>query len=227
MKQHIYIILLCALFGFASCDKGMYDVSGEFYHRPEDLYLGIVDSVQAWTGYKKVKLYWKVKSDPRITKTVIYWNNRADSTLVEVKPQENGMQSYELGISNLVEKDYSFELQTKNNKGLFSLPKQIAITVLGDDYVNGLKNRSIAKITKKSSGEVLIDWNPIASADIVYTSIRYEDQSGQQTYRVKNDEIQTTLVNPVIEKGLQVSTCFFPKGTLDTLFSKEQKILIQ
>jgi len=205
----------------------MYDVSGEFYRRPEDLYLGTVDSVKAWTGYKKVKLYWKVKSDPRITKTVIYWNNRTDSTLVEAKSPENGIQSYELGISNLMEKDYSFELQTKNNNGLFSLPKQIAITVLGDDYVNGLKNRSIAKITKKSNGEVLIDWNPIASADIVYTLIRYEDQSGQQTYRVKNDEMQTKLVNPVVEKGLQISTCFFPKGTLDTLFSNEQKFLIQ
>lgn len=220
------LLFLLVVLGFASCDKGMFDVSGEFYHRPEDLYLGAVDSIKVWPGYKRVKLSWEIKSDPRIKKTMIYWDKRDASSMAEIRVQEDGKRLYTYEIQNLTEKDYTFELQIHNDRGLFSLPKQISTAVLGDSYVNNLKNRSIAKITRSANGEVQVDWNPIASADIMYTIIRYESTLGPQTYQVMNTEAKSTLVGTQIGQSLKVSTCFHPKGTLDPLFVPEQTIIL-
>ncbi|SMC57543.1 DUF4998 domain-containing protein [Pedobacter nyackensis] len=209
-----------------SCDKGMYDVSGEFYHRGEDLYLGVVDSIKVKPGYNRAKLSWEIKADPRITKTVIYWNKRQDSTVVDVVRNNNGRVPMEIELKNLNEKDYIFEFIAKNDKGLFSIPKQISISVFGDVFIKGLKNRAVASITKQQNGDLSIVWNPIASSSILYTTLKYEGIGGSQEVRVENISNQTILKGVKPGSNIKVSTSFFLPGTLDVMNVLDQLIFI-
>ena len=209
-----------------SCDKGMYDVSGEFYHRGEDLYLGVVDSLKVKPGYNRAKLSWEIKADPRITKTVIYWNKRQDSTVVDVARNNNGRIPMEIELKNLNEKDYIFEFIAKNDKGLFSIPKQISISIFGDVFVKSLKNRATASITKQQNGDVSIVWNPIASSSIIYTTLKYEGIGGSQEVRVENASNQTILKGVKPGSSIKVSTSFLPSGTLDVMNAIDQIIFI-
>jgi len=207
-----------------SCDKGMYDVSGEFYHRGEDLYLGVVDSVKVAPGYNKARLSWEIKADPRITKTVIYWNKRQDSTVVDVVRKSNGRTPMEIELKNLDEKDYIFELIAKNDKGLFSLPKQSAISIFGDVYIKNLRNRTIASITRQQNGDLTIVWNPIASSSILYTTLKYEGVGGSQEVKVANRDTQTILKGLKVGSKIKVSTAFLPAGALDTLNALDEVV---
>ncbi|WP_316816697.1 DUF4998 domain-containing protein [Pedobacter nyackensis] len=207
-----------------SCDKGMYDVSGEFYHRGEELYLGVVDSVKVVPGYNKAKLSWEIKADPRITKTVIYWNKRKDSTVVNVVRESNGRTPMEIELKNLEEKDYIFELIAKNDNGLFSLPKQTAVSVFGDVYIKNLRNRTIASITRQQNGDLTIVWNPIASSSISYTTLKYEGIEGAQEVKVVNTDTQTILKGLKAGSQIKVSTAFLPAGALDILNALDEVV---
>jgi hypothetical protein len=210
----------------SSCDKEMYDVSGEFYHRGEDLYLGVVDSIKIKPGYNRAKLSWEIKADPRITKAVIYWNKRRDSAVVDVVRKSNGRTPMEIELKNLDEKDYIFELIAKNDKDLFSLPKQIAISIFGDVYIKNLKNRTTASITKQQNGDLAIVWNPIASSSIIYTTLKYEGIGGSKEVRVENIDTQTILKGVKSGSNIKVSTSFFPPGTLDVMNAMDQVVFI-
>ncbi|MCF3108181.1 DUF4998 domain-containing protein [Niabella sp. CC-SYL272] len=213
------LMLGCIL---SSCHKSMYDVSEEFYYRPEGIYLGVADSVKAVPGYNRVKLTWQVKADPRITQTLIYWNQRKDSVVVNITRTQNERIPAEFILGNLKEGDYIFELLTQNGTGLRSLPKQVSASVYGDIYIGNLRNRVIASIAKQPNGNMLIVWNPIASASILYTTVTYDSGGALQAVRVENADTQTLLQGLQSGGNIQVTTSFLPAGALDTLTASAQ-----
>ena len=58
---------------FTSCD-GMNEIQEEFSERESRVYLGKVDSIKSFPGFGRAKITWYISSDPKIDKTVIYWN---------------------------------------------------------------------------------------------------------------------------------------------------------
>lgn len=222
---HLIMVLIIACAG-ASCHKSMYDVSEAFYYRPEGIYLGVADSIAAAPGYNRAKFTWQVKADPRITQTVIYWNKRQDSVTVEITRSKNERISVAYLLGNLKEGDYIFELLTKDGTGLHSLPKQISVSVYGDTYIGNLSNRRIASITKQQNGDMLISWSPVASAAIVYTTLKYGTGETAQSVRVKNADTQTILQGLQSGTAIQIATAYFPAGSLDTLTASAQSYLL-
>ncbi|SDD00324.1 DUF4998 domain-containing protein [Niabella drilacis] len=202
---------------FASCNKSMFDVSEEFYYRPEGVYLGVADSLSVAPGYHRAEFTWQVKADPRITQTVIYWNNRQDSVLLDVNRPVTERISVSYVMDNLDEGDYIFEFMTKDATGLRSLPRQISVSVLGDSYIGNLRNRTIASIAKQSNGDMRVNWNDIASRAIVYTTVKYQLGGVAQAVRVANADTQTTLQGLQSGTSIQVATAYLPAGSIDTL----------
>lgn len=229
-RNRTTVVLLLGILIFStclSCKKSMNDVSGEFYRRPEHLYLGVVDSLKVSPGLNRVKLFWEINADPRITKTVIYWNKRKDSVTVAVNRTEMGRIMATHEIKNLGEQDYIFEFIAKNDKGLSSLPKQLSTSVYGDMYIQMLKNRTIASLTRdEKTGDVLIKWNAIASSIILNTTIKYQENGELRTLIVENTDTQTLLKGVHSGMALTLSSAFLPVGSLDVLNALEDRVIL-
>lgn len=201
-----------------SCDD-INNLHQKFYDRGEDIYTGVVDSLEAYSGFERVKFNWVINADPRITKTVIYWNNRQDSVVVDVNRTQSGEIAMSYYLSDIEEGNYIFEFVTKDNEGHFSLPKEMVVLIFGESYAKTLKNRNIASIIKQSNGDMLITWDPVINLDIQYTTVKYEIDGIATSIRVENNEMETVLNGLNTGDKIGVSTTYLLENALDELHS--------
>ncbi|MFA6838609.1 MAG: DUF4998 domain-containing protein [Dysgonamonadaceae bacterium] len=215
-KRCFLIALPLFMFWMASCDD-MNSIHQKYYDWGEDVYTGVVDSLKAYGGYEKVKFDWELNADPRITKTVIFWNQRADSAIINVNRAQSGRLQMTYQLENLSEGDYIFEFITRDNEGHFSLPKEIVTKIYGEKYEKTLRNRRVSSILHLEDGSMLVQWDPISSVEIQYVTIKYETEGVEQSIRVENEDTETILTGLNTGDKIQVSTTYIPKGALDEL----------
>lgn len=210
------------LFILIDCDD-INSIHQKYYDWGEDIYTGVVDSLKASAGYEKVKFNWEINSDPRIMKTVIYWNQRADSVVVDVNRTQSGRLPMTYELSSLKEGNYIFEFITRDSEGHFSLPREIVVLVYGDSYKRTLRNRGITSITKQADGSMLIKWDPISSRSIQYVTIKYVVNGEEKTVRVENQDTQTVIKNLRTGDKISIYTTYLPENALETLDSSERE----
>ncbi|MFV0590209.1 MAG: DUF4998 domain-containing protein [Draconibacterium sp.] len=219
-KSFLIIFSSIMVFSMTRCDD-MNSIHEKYYDWGEDIYTGVVDSLKSFTGYEKVKFTWEVNADPRITKTVIFWNNRADSAVVNINRAQSGRLPLEYSIESIDEGNYIFEFITRDGEGHFSLPTEAVVEVYGDFYIGSLKNRGISSISKQEDGSMLIKWDAIASTSIQYVTVKYTIDGVEQTVRVENDETETVLTGLKTGESIDIVTTHLPTDdaleTMDAL----------
>ncbi|MCG8475771.1 MAG: hypothetical protein MI784_09905 [Cytophagales bacterium] len=183
--KFLCFFILCASLLF--CCDGMNEIH-EKYLQGERVYLGKIDSIKLEVGLYKVKVDWWLNQDPKIEKTVIYWNHRKDSLVVPV----GGKPQYSAVIENLKETSYTFEMVNKNKYGELSIAEEMSAFVYGDRYMNSLRNRKIKKVNTYAN-KAVIHWafSPSTSVD---TRVTYTNMKGEASeYVVHADEEFTSL----------------------------------
>lgn len=215
-KRFVIICAAIVQLGVVACDD-MNSIHEEYYQRGEGIYTGVVDSLQAFSGFEKIRFDWEVSADPRITKTVIYWNQRSDSVVVDVNRSQSGrlQQSYELDA--LPEGTYTFEFITRDNSGHHSMPTELVAQVYGESYVQSLRNRGVASIAKQPDETMIVSWEPIASATVQYVTLKYMENGVERSIRVNNDEVTTVVSGLKTGDQLAVITTHLPENALETL----------
>lgn len=214
----ISLLVLCSVVG---CDD-MNSIHQKYYDRGEDIYIGVVDSIKTYAGYERALFEWEINSDPRITETVIFWNKRADSVVVDVNRTEKGIMQMSYELENIPEGDYIFELITRDDDGHSSLAKEATVVIYGADYSSSLKNRNISSIAIQPDGSVKIIWDNIASNEIQYATVEYTANGQTKTARVENDETETVINGPKTGENIYISTAYKPAGALDFLISDKK-----
>lgn len=212
--QALLPLFLLAL--VVSCDD-VNSIHQKYFDRGEDIYTGVVDSLKTYAGYEKVRFTWEVNADPRITKTVIFWDQRADSVVIDVNRTQSGIipMSYDL---NIAEGNYIFQLITRDNDGHYSMPQEAVVVIYGDEYIKELRNRGIDAIEKQVDGTMKVTWSAIASTEVQYVTVRYTSTGGvPQTVRVENNDTQTILSGLDTGDKIDVVTTYLPEGALETL----------
>lgn len=212
----VTVLLLMVL--MVSCDD-MNSIHQKYFDWGEDIYTGVVDSLKVYPGYEKLQFEWEVNADPRITKTVIYWNQREDSVVVDVNRTQSGRLQMSYLLEDISEGDYIFELITRDNHGHFSLPREVVVTIYGDSYLQALRNRTVSSITHRLDGTMLIEWEPISSLAMQYTIIKYEVDGVEQVTQVENEDSETELFGLETGEIIQVSTIYLPENALDELMA--------
>lgn len=210
------VIYLLMLFSAVGCDD-INSIHQKYYDRGEDIYTGVVDSIMAYPGYERVRFEWEVNSDPRIAKTVIFWNDRADSVVIDVNRTQNGILKMSYELNNIPEGSYIFEFITRDNDKTFSLAKEATVIIYGEEYTSTLRNRSISSVDMQADGSIKITWDNIASNEIQFATVEYTVNGEIETTRVENDETETVINGPKTGEDIYVSTSFKPEGTLDFL----------
>ena len=130
----------------------------EFVKGGEIVYLGKADSVQTFSGKNRIKVTWLLLSDPKINKSVIYWNEKQDSLVVAIE-RSSGIDTVSVFLENMAEQTYNFEIYNYDSSGHSSVKQEAIGTVYGDNYASSLTNRSFAEATYKVADKsALINW---------------------------------------------------------------------
>lgn len=205
--------------------EDMNDIHQKYYDRGEDIYTGVVDSLKFSAGYNRVQFDWEVNADPRITETVIYWDRRKSSVVIDVNRTQGGAipMTYLLEIP---EGNYVFEFITRDNEGHYSIPTEKSVLVYGPNYAKFLRNRGVTSVAWQPDGTVLMKWESIASREIQYANVEYTVNGEKKVTQVSNSENETILEGLGSGDVLTVYTTYLPDGGLDMMNSPEREYVL-
>lgn len=186
MKNFIKILFagVVAASAFTACGD-MDSTHAEYADRPEKIYLGRVDSLRAHGGHDRIMLSWYINADPKIERTIVYWNSRRDSIVKPFVRRGPGFQKDSVFIEGLDEGNANFEVYNRNSDGLYSLSRSVSGYAYGDAYLKGLRRRSISSVVlgideASQSNSVTITWGD-ADASNIYSEIVYTKKSTGET----------------------------------------------
>lgn len=178
------VIIICSLLAvlFVSCD-GMNDNIKEYLDRGEIAYIGKADSVTTAGGINRIKLLWKINSDPRITSCKILWNDKQDSVSFPIDRGEvdkNGYLSYIL--EDMPEGTFIFNLYHVGVDNSLSMGSEIEGTVYGDIYKSNLNPRKI-RLVETLADKVNLYWEEGGnSSNVLFTYINRTGEKKDNQY---------------------------------------------
>lgn len=220
MRALIKTLILCSFsLAFFACGD-INSIHEEYLNRGEEIYTGVIDSLKAYTGDEQVKFTWEINADPRITKTVIHWNNGVDSSVVEVNRTQGGVMLMEK-ILKLPEDSYIFKFVTKDDEGHKSLSVEKTVEIYGPNYTSTLRNREVGAITSQSDGSVKLSWGSIEDITLLHTIVtytKYTDSSDPLISEVivANNISESILPDIKVGDEITVSSVYLPENSLDT-----------
>ena len=205
----------------SSCNK-MDDIQRKYAEKEEQVYLGKVDSLMFFPGLSRTKLTWYISSDPRIDRTVIYWNLRRDSIVKDFNRTDPGVQKDSILIDNLPEGTTLFEFRNVNNEGETSLYSSISATVWGSAFAAGLRARKVTAFDFDYSQSLYnLTLSPISVGDsVVYSQIIYTNTHGEEkTVRIERDTANVVLADFPDGGEFRFRTVFFLNQGIDTIYN--------
>ncbi|MDR3245333.1 MAG: DUF4998 domain-containing protein [Prevotellaceae bacterium] len=220
MKNIIkYFLPLCLLMCIMSCDDNN-SLHQKYLDEGETLYAGKVEAILPMPGNERIKFEWALNSDPRIYKTVFFWNDGEDSEEVLINRSQSGFLIKEATF-DIPEGIHTFEIINVDDEGHTSIPVEITAQIYGPTYISRLLNRTI-KSSSLSGSTLTIDWASIESDLVQYTTVRYTDRTNPanpvaRSLVVENSDTQTVIEGVEEEDVFSVSTAYLPEGGLDIL----------
>lgn len=212
-------ILLCYLF-VCACSKQ--DDYKKYLEKGEILYTGKADSLQIHAGRNRIQLAWLLISDPKISKSKIYWDNRKDSLIVDIK-RTPGVDTIRYFVSNLEERAYTFEVFNYDRDGNSSVKSEITGFVYGKFYEDALLSRAFNSAEMKE-GNAVINWvNIDTTGGIIGMQLQYtsSDHMEHDTIIAADPEDQVTILPNVLSaSSFRYRTLYLPdKLAIDTFYT--------
>jgi hypothetical protein len=185
----------------------------------EIVYPGRVANIISKPGNLRTALWWNPSPDPSISKYVVYWNNNADSVVVQAtshKPTD----TIKVTIPNLKEYTYNFTIFSYDGKGNRSIPIEAKnIRVFGPLYQSALLNRPYNATTPyvvNSNGSVQLNFNTPDTIN-VSTVIKYTNTANVVSEKVLLPKDNTlVLADYKLGTEIQYKSSYIPgQGSLD------------
>ena len=220
------MVTLCVSVIMFACDS-MNSLHEEYLNRGEGIYIGVADSIEVFPGNHKIRFRWKINADPRIDKTVIYWDQRTGSATVPVNRTSEGEMWIETQLNDMTEAEYIFEFVIQDKTGNVSKAIEVSGAVLGDVYIENLRNRGVKEISRLATGETLITWDAVNSATLQYSGLVYTDADGQEvTLQIPNDEDKTLLEGLSTGDNIEIFAVHLPENGFETFNSLSRRIIV-
>jgi len=211
----VFLILL-----LASCDK-MDDIQKEFAEKEEAVYLGKVDSVKSYPGFGKAKLVWYMNADPKVDRTIIYWNLRKDSIVKPFNRTALGGQKDSIVLEDLPEGSLLVEFRNVNDKGETSLFSSATVTVWGPKFADGLRARTLTALDYDyNQSRYNLELSKATPGDsVVYSEITYTTKSNTTNVITINRSDTTAVLTDFPDGGaFDLRTVFYPPQGVDTVY---------
>ncbi|MBS0030477.1 DUF4998 domain-containing protein [Chitinophaga sp. 22321] len=208
MRTISYIILSLLL--FTACSKQ--DDYKKYIKNGEILYTGKADSLKLHPGRNRVQLSWLLIADPKITKSKIYWNNRKDSTTIDIK-RTSGVDTIRVFIDHLEERAYGFEIYNFDKDGNTSVRTEITGFCYGSFYEDALLTRAFGSAEMKN-GNAVIPWvNIDTTGGIIGMQVQYTSSDHvlhDTIIRAEPEDQVTTLPNYLSGSNFSYRTLYLP-----------------
>lgn len=215
-------LLASVILLFSSCDK-MNDIQEQWAGKEEQVYLGKVDSLKFYPGLGRAKITWYIGADPKVDRTIIYWNMRQDSIVKEFVRTGSGLQRDSVILENLPEGSILFEFRNANSEGETSLYSNLTVTVWGQDFASGQRARRIDAFSLNPDESIFeLGLTPATVGDnVAYAEVVYTNSSGQiKTVRADRETNILQLTNFPAGGEFDLRTVFFPPQGIDTVYNE-------
>ncbi|MDR0844378.1 MAG: DUF4998 domain-containing protein, partial [Tannerella sp.] len=221
-----FIFLICMIF-LAGCAK-MNDKHDEFLAKGETVYIGKVDSVQAFPGNERLLLkYWI--SDPRVKNMTVYWGiNDAKSKVLPVAlhAPEEALEEIFTAADGLTEGNYTFHWISSDLNGNKSMTLESFARIYGNLYQEQLFNRRILETIPADNGDLDITLGGSSSSEEIGMEISYTQTDGtEKTDYYPQPGTSLTLLAVNYAKGVYYRTLYKPSPTaIDTFYTNSAKM---
>ena len=226
--SRLYLTIFLGIIGtFVACRK-MDDYKENYLSGGSITYAGKIDSVKAHPGDGRIMLSGLLIADPKITQIRIYWNNKADSTVVPIN-RTSGVDTVRAILNKIEEGVKTFTITTFDKYQNRSVDVTITGRIFGDVYKSLLLNRTI-KDGLFAGDSVALDWNvQDASTGALGCELKYTDKSNNlKTVFVKRTDTRTVLTNYMYGTKFNYRTLFLPDTlAIDTFYSKFQDVEVK
>lgn len=223
MKNLIYMLfggmLLIIMYG---CNKTQTDFK-KFLGDHEIVYTGAVGAVVTQPGNLRIGLKWKSSADPGIVKYVVYWNNKADSQIVNIPVKTDSIRTIITGLREFV---YTFTIYSYDAKGNKSIPFEVNnVKVYGPVYAATLLNRAYNgtdAYKNNANGSLTLYFNTPDTIN-VKTVIRYTNKANETVLmNLSGDSSSITLPNYKQGTKIQYQSSYIPQRTAIDTFTVDK-----
>jgi len=216
----LHYMILASVLLISACAKQ--DDYKKYLGNGEILYTGKADSLRVHAGRNRVQLSWLLISDPKISRAKIYWNNRKDSAMLDIK-RTSGVDTIRYIISNLEERAYTFEVYNFDRDGNTSVRSEATGFVYGRFYEDALLTRAFSNAEMKN-GQAEISWANIdTTGGIIGMQLQYttSDNVAHDTIVAAQPEGQVTVLpNYLSMSSFRYRTLYQPdKLAVDTFYT--------
>jgi hypothetical protein len=200
--------MVCLL---TACEK-MDDTYSEYIVPRGITYPGKAISPIVYSGYNRALVEWNTGNDPKVVKTVIFWNNYTDSIVANVPA---GQAVVSKMIEPLEENDYTFIIRTYDEKGNRSVPSEVTGSVYGDGFMSRLTNRALTAI-ETDGGKTTISWGARVTYGL-WSELYYVNLNGEEIVKkIAMNETATELLD--YQSDLRSRTMCLPSAVaIDTI----------
>jgi hypothetical protein len=226
-----YFLPVCLLICLTGCEEQNY-LHQKYLDEGETFYPGMPNAVKDSAGNERVKFTWTLGADPRVVKSVFYWNDgdKDDSQEISVTRTQTGELNMEV-VLNVKEGTHDFMLVNEDSDKHKSLAVTRTVQIYGPKYISRLANRKLSS-SSFDGGKLTINWSIVESALIQYSTVYYTDYSSPgnpvaKSIRVENADTQTVIEGVREGDTYSVSTTYLPVGGLDELESQKRDYTVE
>jgi len=213
--QSIIFALLATVL-FSSCTK--WDDFKKYVEEGEILYTSKMDSVKIFSGKERVMLTGLLKSDPKLDRVAIYWDNGGDSVIYNYTKQNPGVDSFSRTFP-VKEGVKSFKVITYDADNNKSVNVFAVGTSYGTNFRKRMSDRPITSVSYSAAGTT-INWDQMdLNAGPQYTEIEYTVGSETKTIITPISAASTVIAAVSVVPPLKFRTIFKPDVTCIDTFS--------
>ena len=188
----IYTLALIMLVTIVSCDD-MNSIHEE-YLNGEQVYTGKLDSINVVSGFERVKITGNTQYLGNSQQIVVSWDDQEQ--IFDIDQNQIVNKKYEFILDNLNERNYEFTFLTTDEDNNQSIKKTVSGRAFGDVFIAGQTARRVTGFDVESGNNLIMWANKAESEYVVYTTIRYENNSDTMTEAVVNpDDSETELID--------------------------------
>lgn len=181
------VMLIMAMWGCSDMDS-----IHEQYLQGEKIYAGKLDSLEVYSGYKRVKIEGLTRYLGNSTECVVEWEDQSQIFSIDTVKKE----TFEVMVEDLEERSYEFQVYTLDEIGNKSVLQTCKGRVVGDNFKGSQQVRRITGFNFMDD-VMYVNWADKSESEfVIFTQINYANTEGGMTRdTVYPDDSAIELVN--------------------------------
>lgn len=215
LTAYLHFVLTFSIFG-VGCEK-VNDLHQKYLDEGPRIYVGKPDSAYAMSGLNQVRLVWKNSADPKISKTIIYYNFGRDSIIKPFSRKSDGPQWDSITL-NMPPGDYLFSLRNFDASG--ELASIVVSNLMAKSYSDNFQSLLLGRVYSVSMAKdaLTFNWDITPPYNSIYSVIRHYNSEGSLVKEVQaeNEEWSSVLTDINVGDTVKVTTLFQPEAKFIT-----------